>query len=84
MSTFKIISLANPMAVLAFVFFIVIVILAIYLMKKMSDLSSLKAEAESLNETLRDLDQQAKLIIKSDMELKLYQREIEDEFNNWR
>ena len=81
MSTFKIISLANPMAVLAFVFFIVIVILAIYLMKKMSDLSTLKAEAESLNETLRDLDQQAKLIIKSDMELKLYQREIEDEFN---
>ncbi|MDD4183716.1 MAG: ATP-binding protein, partial [Candidatus Omnitrophica bacterium] len=36
---------------------------------------------ESLNKTVRELDYQAKLIIKGDMELKLYQEEVEDKLN---
>jgi len=63
------------------IFFIVIVALVFYIMGKMQIISILKRRVSYLEKTLRDLDQQTKLIIKSDMELKLQQQEIEDTLN---
>ncbi|MCK4519884.1 MAG: HAMP domain-containing histidine kinase [Candidatus Omnitrophica bacterium] len=45
----------------------------------MKNVSTLKKEVNGLSQIIRDLDQQAKLIIKNDMELKLSQQEIESE-----
>lgn len=50
-------------------------------MSKLQTISVLKKELERRGKTIKDLDQQAKLIIKSDMELKLYQQAIEDALN---
>ncbi|MCF7872661.1 MAG: HAMP domain-containing histidine kinase [Candidatus Omnitrophica bacterium] len=46
-------------------------------MKKLNTISNLKEENFNLNSSLEKLDQQAKIILKSDMDLKLYQQEIE-------
>jgi len=43
--------------------------------------SALKASINSLEKTVNEIDNQAKIIIKSDMELKLYQEEIEDKLD---
>ena len=56
-------------------------VLSIYLMQKNQAISLLKRRLAYLENTLRELDEQAKLIIKSDMELKLYQQEIDDKLN---
>lgn len=64
---------------LLFLFFLVIMFLVIYLVKKGQRLSIAEKELQHRNKIIRDLDQQAKLIIKSDMEVKLYQQEIENE-----
>jgi len=61
--------------------FITILILAFYLFNKLQLISVLKKNAEHLNRTIRELDYQAKMIIQGDMELKLYQEEVEDKLN---
>lgn len=58
-----------------------VIFLAIYLLNKMQLIKILKKNVERLNKTVRELDYQAKLIIKGDMELKLYQEEVEDKLN---
>ncbi|MDD4183498.1 MAG: hypothetical protein PHT53_06740, partial [Candidatus Omnitrophica bacterium] len=55
--------------------------LVLYLINKLQLIQILKKNIESLNKTVRELDYQAKLIIKGDMELKLYQEEVEDKLN---
>ncbi len=55
--------------------------LSIYLMQKNQAISLLRRRLAYLENTIRELDEQAKLIIKSDMELKLYQQEIDDKLN---
>ena len=64
---------------LLFIFFFAILFLVIYLTGKMKNVGTLKKEVNRLNKIIQDLDQQAKLIIKNDMELKLSQQEIENE-----
>ncbi|MBP7087835.1 MAG: HAMP domain-containing histidine kinase [Candidatus Omnitrophica bacterium] len=50
-------------------------------MQKNQAISLLRRRLAYLENTIRELDEQAKLIIKSDMELKLYQQEIDDKLN---
>lgn len=50
-------------------------------LKKNQTETNLKKDISHLNKTIDELDHQAKLIIKSDMELKLYQEEVEDKLN---
>jgi signal transduction histidine kinase len=47
----------------------------------MQTITVLKKNIETLSKDLKELDQQAKLIIKSDVELKFYQEEVEDKLN---
>ena len=63
------------------VFFVIIMGLVACVAKKIKVISMLHAELHHLNKVIRDLDHQAKIIIKSDMEAKLYQQEIEEELN---
>jgi len=70
----------ESLVILLFVFFGFTVILSIYggYLKRKNKL--LKQRIRTLEENLNELDEQAKLIIKSDLELKLYQEEIQDKF----
>lgn len=68
----------DPIFTTVILFFIIVVIMVIYVTQKLHYISRLRKNLESQDQTIADLDQQAKLIIKSDMELKLYQQEIED------
>ena len=74
----KVLSL-DPLATLVFIFFGVILFLIFYIIGKLQSVSNLKRDLSRANRTIQNLDQQAKLIIKSDMELKLSQQEIENE-----
>lgn len=58
-------------------------LLSLYLIAKMKTISALKENIADLTQTIKALDHQAKLIIKSDMELKLYQEEAEDKLNKF-
>lgn len=55
--------------------------LALYLVAKLKQISSLKSTLGEFEKTVEELDHQARLIVKSDMELKLYQEEVEDKLN---
>ena len=61
--------------------FFVAVGLFIYLLNKLQTINVLKNNLNHLTRTIQDLEHQAKLIIKSDMELKLYQEEEEDKLD---
>ena len=67
----------DPLIGLIFLFFILIVFLSIYLLGKLQFITRLKKRIKLLNKIIHDLDGQTKLIIKSDMELKLYKQEID-------
>ncbi|MCP4653046.1 MAG: HAMP domain-containing histidine kinase [Candidatus Omnitrophica bacterium] len=69
---------ANPLVAVLFFFVAVIVVLVFYLFSKLQTLSILKNTITHLEKTVTELDHQAKLIIKGDMELKVYQEEVED------
>jgi signal transduction histidine kinase len=60
-----------------FFFALLIIFILFYIIKKLNTISTLKEENFNLNSSLEKLDQQAKIILKSDMDLKLYQQEIE-------
>jgi signal transduction histidine kinase len=80
-NTLKSILLGNPILSLAIFLVLIIIVLIFYILNKNRVVSILKRNINHLNETLGELDQQAKLIVKSDMELKLYQEEVEDKLN---
>jgi len=71
----------NPILGSAIFLCLLIFFLVIYLINKLQFINILKKNIEHLNKTIRELDYQAKLIIKGDMELKLYQEEVEDKLN---
>jgi len=71
----------NPILGSAIFLCLLIFFLVIYLINKLQLINILKKSIERLNKTIRELDYQAKLIIKGDMELKLYQEEVEDKLN---
>ena len=54
------------------------VFLVFQLFNKIQNIASLKKEVDKLEREIEELDHQARLIVKSDMELKLFQEEIED------
>jgi len=60
------------------IFGIIIFLLIFYTIRKFQTIALLKRELMRLSHEVEELDHQANLIIKSDMELKLYQEEIED------
>jgi signal transduction histidine kinase len=78
MTTIELLSLKDPVFTTIILFFVIVVILLIYVTQKLHYISRLRKNMEIQDQTISELDQQAKLIIKSDMELKLYQQEIED------
>jgi len=58
-----------------------IILTYLYILKKLRTISDLQERLSTLKSSLEQLDQQAKIILKSDMDLKLYQQEIEDRFD---
>lgn len=52
-----------------------------YILNKIKIIKKYANNVSRLTKTIEELDHQAKLIIKSDMELKLYQEEVEDKLN---
>lgn len=81
LNIFKLLPSIDPLGGLVFLFFIAIMLLVIYLVKKTQTIALLQGETSRLKKIIEDLDQQAKLIIKSDMEVKVYQQEIDSELN---
>ncbi|MDD3296268.1 MAG: HAMP domain-containing sensor histidine kinase [Candidatus Omnitrophica bacterium] len=77
----KIFFFLEPLGGTIVLFFITILMLVMHIVRKNKAILFLTKERNHLNATINDLDQQAKLIIKSDMEVKLYQQEIESELN---
>ena len=71
----------DPVLFMAFLLFAIIIFLILYLLNRMQTITSLTQKTEYLSQTLEGLDHQAKLIVKGDMELKLYQEEVEDKLN---
>ncbi|MCK5494322.1 MAG: hypothetical protein KAJ14_14520, partial [Candidatus Omnitrophica bacterium] len=67
--------ITNTVIIVITIFFLITLISLLF--QKTQSISLLKRELFHLNTTIHDLDQQAKLIIKSDMELQLYQQKIE-------
>ncbi|MDD5069190.1 MAG: HAMP domain-containing sensor histidine kinase [Candidatus Omnitrophica bacterium] len=72
--------LDSPLTIIVLLF-IAIVVLSFYAFNKLQKISILHKNILMLNQTVQELDHEAKLIIKSDMELKLYQEEVEDKLN---
>lgn len=64
-----------------FILFLMVIFLVFFLWTKLQMISILKNNISHLNQTIEELDHQAKLIVKSDMELKLYQNEVDDKLN---
>ncbi|MEI8349449.1 MAG: HAMP domain-containing sensor histidine kinase [Candidatus Omnitrophota bacterium] len=81
MNIIRTLAILDPSFAVAVVFALIIIFLASYLVNKMRATAILKKSIVSLNQTIEELDSQAKLIIKGDMELKLYQEEVEDKLN---
>lgn len=79
--TYLIFSLLAHLSIIMGAFCITIIILILYAINKRHYVSVLKNNIEYLNNAIEELDHQAKLIIKNDMELKLYQEEVEDKLN---
>ncbi|MFA7676651.1 MAG: HAMP domain-containing sensor histidine kinase [Candidatus Omnitrophota bacterium] len=77
----KIFFFLEPLGGTIVLFFITILMLVMHIVRKNKAILFLTKERNHLNAIINDLDQQAKLIIKSDMEVKLYQQEIESELN---
>ncbi len=71
----------DPLISLILILFSAILALAVMLVGKTKTISILKNKLGRLDKIIQDLDQQAKMIIKGDMELKLSQQEIEDKIN---
>ncbi|MEM7817140.1 MAG: HAMP domain-containing sensor histidine kinase, partial [Candidatus Aenigmatarchaeota archaeon] len=81
MSIFKYLLSLNPLWRLTFIFFFTILFLVANLLRKIRVIYNLKKHIDYLNQTLKDLENQAKLILKEDIELKSYQEEVEDKIN---
>ena len=71
----------DPLISLMFILLGIIIFLIFFLASKMNKITILKKEVSNSDKIIHGLDQQAKLIIKSDMELKLSHQEIENELN---
>ncbi|MBU0878142.1 MAG: hypothetical protein KKD55_00840, partial [Candidatus Omnitrophica bacterium] len=71
----------NPLLVGVSFLFSAVVLLSFYLLNKIQFISILKKNINHLAQSVGELQQQTKLIVKNDMELKLYQEEVEDKLN---
>ncbi len=77
----KALTTLDPLVGLILIFFAIIMFLIFCLAGKMKKITILKKAVSDSDKVIHGLDQQAKLIIKSDMELKLSHQEIETELN---
>lgn len=71
----------NPLLVGVSFLFSAVVLLSFFLLDKLQVISILKKNINHLAQSVGELQQQTKLIVKNDMELKLYQEEVEDKLN---
>lgn len=69
---------SSPVLSIIITLMLIIIFSLFVILKKNQTAEILKKNITYLNETLQELDYQAKLIVKSDIELKLYQEEVED------
>ena len=81
MNIIEFLSVTDPIFKVGLFLFATTVFLVFYLINKVQVIAILKKNITHLNNTLQELDQQAKLIIKTDMELKLHQEDMEDKLN---
>ncbi len=67
-----------PQTIIGASFFLAafLILLLFYIMNKLRLISNLRRRNDTLISSLQKLDQQAKLILKNDMDIKLYQQEI--------
>ena len=68
----------SPAVLSILVLLVIVVFFVAYILSKMQIIENLKQKIRQLNFEINELDHQAKLIVQNDMELKLYQEEIED------
>ncbi len=81
METINLIIKTNPYLLWIYLQFIIIVLLSIYLFSKLHKIKLLNNNVSHLYRELQELDDQAKLIIQSDMKLKIYQEDIAGKLN---
>ena len=71
----------DVLVIIVLTLLVIILILIFYIWNKLQMITVLKNNLNNLNQIIQEVEHQAKLIIKSDMELKLYQGEVEDKLN---
>lgn len=81
MNILKLFFYFDPLFGIVFFLYSLTVFLIFLLFRKIQTIAVLKKNINFLNQTVLELDHLAQLIIKSDMELKLYQEEVEDKLN---
>lgn len=81
MNLLELIQNSDPLFLVTFVSALTILFLTFYIFSKLQTISILKKNIDYLNQTIKDLDHQAKIIIRGDMELRLYQEAVEDKLN---
>lgn len=84
MEIFNVISESYPLMIAAYLLFVFVVALAITLVIKIKSSRELKKDNQKLKKEISNLDNQAKLIVQNDMELKIYQEEAEDKLTKLR
>ena len=81
MDIIEFISAVNPLIGILLILLSIILALSSVLFGKTKIISILKNRLAHADNIIKDLDQQAKLIIKSDIELKLSQQDAEDKID---
>ena len=81
METISLLIKSNPFFIITCASFIIIIFLLFYLINKLNKIKYFKNNLSQLHRQIHIMEQQAKLIIQSDMELKLYQENVEDKLN---
>ena len=72
---------SNPYLTVILMLFVMLVFFVFYVLSKSQSIYSLKKNVDYLTRTIYDLDHQAKLIIKNDVETKFYQEILENKIN---
>lgn len=71
----------NPLFLIITLLFFMIILIALYALEKLRKINVLQRRTKYLDEKLIELDNEARLIIKTDMELKHLQEEVDDKLN---
>lgn len=77
MQVLKLIFGTNISSAIIFIFFGLIIFLALFLLRKMEELKNKNAKINDLTESLNTMDEQARLIVRTDLELSHIQEELD-------